>query len=90
MTPDTPDTDRTDAEADPAACSLCGTHIGAFGGEYCDPCARDIGAKEPLRTCLECGQRGPGEQMTSIDVSPPDEYYPEIKYLCRSCAEGDD
>jgi hypothetical protein len=27
--------------------------------------------------------------MTAIDVSPPEEYYPEFEYLCRSCTSDD-
>lgn len=80
----------TDSEADPAddpaACSLCGVHIGAFGDEYCDGCARDVGVKPPLRRCLHCGQRAPEAEMDAIDVSAPDEYYPQVRYLCPGCA----
>jgi hypothetical protein len=82
--------DRPDLQEDPSACSKCGVHIGFGGDEYCDGCARDIGAKPPLRRCVHCGQRGPEEQMNTIDISTDDEYYPEIRYLCRGCAGGDD
>lgn len=90
MTDDVPaDVDRPDPADDPRACSLCGVRIGFFGGEYCDGCAREIGVKPPLRRCLHCGTRDPEEQMESIDVSAPDEYYPEIRYLCPSCVSED-
>lgn len=78
-------TDRPDPEDDPSVCSLCGTYLGTFSEEYCDGCAREIGAKPPLRRCIECGQRGPEEQMRAIDVSLEDEYYPTFEYLCRGC-----
>jgi hypothetical protein len=82
-------TDRRDPAEDPDACSVCGTHIGRFGREYCDGCAREIGVKPPIRRCVHCGQRGPEEQMESIDVSTDDEYYPKFKFLCRSCSGSD-
>jgi hypothetical protein len=77
--------DQRDPADDPAACSKCGTHIGAFGGEYCDGCAREIGAKPPLRRCIECGDRYPEDRMKALDVSLPDEYYPEFEYICQGC-----
>jgi hypothetical protein len=80
------DLDRRDPTDDPAACSLCGVHIGTFDGEYCDPCAREYGAKPPMRRCMGCGRDAPQEQMEAIDVSPPDEYYPDIQYLCGDCS----
>jgi len=83
---------RPDPEDDPFACSLCGCYLGEVkrisGEEYCDSCQRDIGMKDPLRRCIECGQVGPEEQMIPIDVSPEDEYYPQFEYLCQSCGEG--
>lgn len=81
--------EQRDPREDPRACSVCGVHIGFFGGEYCDPCAREIGAKPPLERCLHCGQRAPQEQMEPIDLSGEDEYYPEIRYLCRGCSGGE-
>lgn len=81
-------TDRRDPEDDPRACSLCGVHIGAFGDDYCDGCAREIGAKPPLVRCEHCGTRGPEERMKAVDISAEDEYYPEFIYLCRGCADG--
>jgi hypothetical protein len=39
-----------------------------------------------MEQCLECGQRAPQEEMGSIDVSAPDEYYPQIRYLCPDCS----
>lgn len=82
--------DRPDPEDDPFACSICGCYIGQFSGDYCDGCARDIGVKPPLRRCIECGQRGPEEQMEPVDVSPPDDYYPTFEYLCGACSGGRD
>jgi len=72
---------------DPSVCSRCGVHIGAFGDEYCEPCAREVGVKPPLRRCMNCGQDAPGEQMTAIDISPDDEYYPTTRYLCHDCSD---
>jgi len=81
--------EQPDPADDPRACSLCGVHIGFGGDEYCDGCAREIGAKPPLCRCLNCGQRGPEEQMEAIDVSADDEYYPQVAYLCRGCSGGE-
>jgi len=78
--------EKRDPAEDPRACSLCGTHIGFSSDEYCDGCAREVGAKPPLERCMDCGNRGPQEQMKSVDISTEDEYYPEIRYLCRSCS----
>ena len=78
---------RPSPEEDPSACSLCGCHIGLGKSDYCDPCAREIGAKPPLRECLGCGRRGEQEHMAAVDISSPDEYYPTIRYLCRSCSK---
>ena len=83
------ETERRDPTKDPRACSKCGVHTGAFGGDYCDLCAREIGAKPPMQRCMGCGQDVPQEQMKTIDVSPEDGYYPDIRYLCRDCS-GDD
>jgi hypothetical protein len=76
---------RRDPAADPKACSKCGVHIGYLGDDYCEPCARELGVKPPLRRCLDCGSEYPEDQMEPIDVSPPDEYYPTFEYLCRGC-----
>jgi len=84
------DTERPDPTDDPHACSRCGVYLGSFpDGEYCDGCAREIGAKPPMQRCMGCGRDAPQEQMETIDVSPPNEYYPEIEYLCPSCSGGD-
>lgn len=80
---------QEDPTEDPRACSLCGVHIGFGSDEYCDGCAREIGVKPPHRRCVQCGQRGPEDDMEAIDVSGPDEYYPKFEYLCRSCSGGD-
>jgi hypothetical protein len=78
--------ERPDPENDPTVCSKCGCYVGQFSDEYCDGCARDLGIKPPLRRCVECGHRAPEEQMTAIDVSLPDEYYPTFEHLCKSCS----
>lgn len=78
---------QPDRTGEPHTCSVCGVYIG-FDGQYCDDCSRGK-AKPPNRICIECGQRGPQEQMEAIDVSPESDYYPDIKYLCRSCSDGD-
>lgn len=74
----------------PHACSMCGTFIGhGTTDEYCDGCAREVGAKPPLQRCEECGRGAPESHMESIDVSPPDEYYPTFIHLCPGCAGGE-
>jgi hypothetical protein len=78
-----------DPSNDPQACSLCGCYIGFGSGGYCDGCAREVGEKPPLRNCVQCGQSGPEEQMKRIDVSGPEEYYPQFRFLCRSCSGGE-
>lgn len=76
-----------DPADDPDLCSLCGTYIGTPPGEeYCDACAREHGMKPPIVRCMHCGQRAPEDQMKQIDVSPPDEFYPDIEHLCRDCS----
>lgn len=82
--------DSRDPREDARACSRCGVHIGLLGDEYCEPCAREIGAKPPMEYCTGCGRTAPREDMESIDVSGPNEYYPKIEYLCRDCTGGDD
>jgi hypothetical protein len=82
-------TERLDPTEDPRACSRCGVHIGFLGDDYCDPCAREIGAKTPMERCLQCGRNAPQELMESVDISTPDEYYPTIRYLCRDCSGGE-
>lgn len=87
----TGDKDRPDPAEDPFACSRCGVYIGGpRSNDYCDPCAREVGSKPPMRRCLGCGRDATQEQMESIDVSPPDEYYPDIRYLCRDCSRDTD
>jgi hypothetical protein len=84
------DTERPDPADDPTLCSVCGVYLGSFpNDEYCDGCAREIGAKPPLRRCVECGSEGPEENMVAIDVSRPEEYYPTFEYLCRGCSGGE-
>jgi len=78
-----------DPTEDPRACSRCGVHIGFMTDNYCDPCAREIGARGDMVRCMGCGQDGPEEQMESVDISEPDEYYPTIRYLCRDCSGGE-
>jgi len=81
--------EKRDLAEDPRACSLCGTLLAFSSDEYCDHCARQVGAKPPLERCMHCGNGGPQEQMESVDISTEDEYYPEIRYLCRSCSGSD-
>jgi len=66
-------------------CSLCGTHIGALGDDYCDPCAREVGQKPPRVSCLSCGVRAPKPRMHAVEMSREDEFYPRVRYLCRDC-----
>ena len=80
--------DPAEPTEDPRACSRCGVYIGDLTDDnYCDPCAREYGTKPPMRPCTRCGETFPEEQMRSIDVSPPDEYYPTFEYLCQGCSE---
>ena len=82
-------TERRDPNEDPAACSRCGVHIGLASDDYCDPCARQIGVKPPMERCMGCRKSYPQEWMDSVDVSPEDEYYPEIRHLCPDCSGGE-
>ena len=82
-------TERRNPTEGPRACSRCGVHIGFLGDNYCDPCAREIGARGEMVRCMGCGQDGPEEHMESVDISEPDEYYPTIRYLCRDCSGGE-
>jgi len=82
-------TDRSDPTEDPRACSRCGVHMGFLGDDYCDPCAREIGARKPIVRCMGCSQDAPQEKMEPVDISSPDEYYPTIRYLCRDCSGGE-
>ena len=68
---------------------MCGVHIGLVGDDYCDPCAREIGAKPPMERCMHCDRDAPQEQMKAVDISHGDEYYPVIRYICRSCSGGE-
>jgi len=77
-----------DPADDPRACSKCGTHIGFGTDDYCEGCQRELGIKPPLRRCRRCGDRLPEEEMEAVDVSPPDEYYPEFEYFCPGCGGG--
>lgn len=87
MSDQPPEPEPRDPKNDPSACSVCGVHIGAFGDDFCDGCAREMGEKPPIRRCVQCGQRGPEPTMEAIDVSGSDEYYPTFEYLCRGCAD---
>lgn len=74
---------------DPECCSRCGTYIGRFNSDdYCDGCAREVGAKPPIRQCYGCNRDAPEKEMKAIDVSPHEDYYPDIRYLCRDCERG--
>lgn len=81
--------ERRDPADDPQACSRCGVYIGAFSGDYCESCEWEIGVKPPMRRCEDCGREYPEEQMRGIDVSGPEEYYPEFVYLCRGCSDAE-
>lgn len=58
-------------------------------GDYCEGCEREVGIKPPLRRCESCGNEYPEERMEALDVSEPDEYYPEFIYLCGGCSDGE-
>lgn len=84
------DVDRRDPTEDANACSRCGVYIGSFPREeYCESCAREVGAKPPMQRCMGCGRDFPEEEMKQVDVSPPDEYYPTFRHLCRDCSRGE-
>jgi hypothetical protein len=89
----TRDTTRPDPEDDPFVCSLCGVALGSgkriAGDDYCDACQREHGMKPPIVRCLDCGENAPQEQCESIDVSGPNEYYPDMRYLCPGCQRDD-
>lgn len=82
-------------EDDSFACSLCGCYLGERkrlqGDEYCDACQHDT---EDAVVCETCGDRVPRSRATGVDVSSPDEYYPEYVYFCPTHApdsgESDD
>ena len=86
--------ERPDPEDDPFACSLCGEYLCSAkrvsGEEYCDSCQRELGATSPLRRCLNCGREAAEKHMNTIDISPEDEHYPEMRHLCRDCSSDDD
>jgi len=82
---------QPDPDDDPFACSLCGCYLGELtrvqGNDYCDACQHDT--KEYV-VCDTCGDRLPQSRATSVDVSPPDEYYPELIYYCPEHAPSTD
>jgi hypothetical protein len=57
----------------------------------CDECRsqREARATSYVR-CEDCGDRVPEARATGLDVSPPDEYYPEFIHFCPGCAPSDD
>lgn len=88
--------DRPDPEDDPFACSICGCYLSELqrvrGDDHCESCKREHDPTHVIHNCLGCGREALQEQMEAIDISPPDEYYPEVRYLCRDCdgdTEGD-
>ncbi len=82
---------QRDPENDPFACSLCGCYLGeaarVSGEDYCESCRHD---DEQYVRCEACGDRLPEWRATGVDVSPPDEYYPEFIYFCPADAPEDD
>lgn len=65
--------------------------------DTCGDCGRDLRVRShahdcPRRevTCEGCGGYVPQRVTTVIDLSPPDEYYPEIRHLCPNCDGSDD
>jgi hypothetical protein len=46
---------------------------------------------EQTVVCYGCGAYVPRRQTEDIDVSPPDEYYPDMRALCPDCSgDGED
>ena len=55
--------------------------------QTCPHCDEPVGSRATY--CMHCGRDGPRDQMEEVDISTPDEYYPEIRYLCGSCSKSD-
>lgn len=57
----------------------------------CDQCRsqREARATNYVR-CEDCGDRVSEARATGLDVSPPDEYYPEFIHVCPGCAPSND
>lgn len=83
--------ERPDPEDDPFVCSRCGVFLGCGpqGSEYCDSCRREFDREHCWASCHGCGREASTEHMEAIDISPADEYYPEIVHVCRDCQGGD-
>lgn len=82
---------RPDPEDDPFACDICGHYLSELKrlkGELCDSCQREYEPSPSMATCVGCGRYASTEHMEAIDVSPPDDYYPKVEYVCRDCQEG--
>jgi len=68
-----------------------------YRADECRDCGRDLniqshGPSCPRRSvlCEGCGSYVPARQAKQVDVSPPDEYYPETIHTCPSCTVDDD
>lgn len=62
--------------------------------DTCADCGRDLALRSHASDCSqlvvrceECGERVAQGQTNQIDVSLPDEYYPEFIHLCHACDE---
>lgn len=82
-----------DPEDDPFSCSRCGHPLGLTtkieGGEYCESCQREHDMNPDMVTCTGCGRYASAERMEPVDVTPPDEYYPKVEYVCWDCSGGE-
>jgi len=64
--------------------------------DTCRDCGRDLAVRSHAHDCPKlvvrcegCGQRVPQGQASQVDVSPPDEYYPDFIHLCQRCNDRD-
>jgi hypothetical protein len=62
--------------------------------DTCTDCGRDLRHRGHAPDCPKlvvrcegCGQRVPQASADQVDVTPPDEYYPEFIHLCGDCVE---
>lgn len=84
--------DRPDPEDDPFACDICGHYLSELKrlrGDLCYSCQREHQPSHDMAYCMGCGRYASTDQMEAIDVTPPDEYYLKVEYLCRDCSGGE-
>lgn len=88
------DSERSDPADDPLACSRCGTYLSdakrVRGDDYCDACQYELNGGRGWVHCHLCGEMLPFEHADSIDISEPEDYYPETRPVCPSHDTGGD